>query len=291
MSIFKPNASGKVLLNPISLNPDFQITPLTGLCLQTVERTRFYSIIWIKQGQGVVSYEFNDHSFQASSILFFAPYQPFTFKEGTSASGVSLHFSSDFYCIERHRQEVSCSGVLFNNVYESPLIQITDEQGNDLDGIIQNLRMEFDNNPQPDPQLVLSFLKIFLIKATRIKQSQSHILRPSMREPANQKLRLLRKYIEIHFRTHKRPSDYAAMLHISSKALGKMAKQHFNKTLTRLIQERVVVEAKRELSLTEKSIKEIADELGYDDPFYFSRVFKKISTVSPELYRLSYRLR
>ena len=62
-------------------------------------------------------------------------------------------------------------------------------------------------------------------------------------------------------------------------------KAHFNKTLTDLIAERIIIEAKRELYLTNKSIKEIAYELGYNDEYYFSRFFKKNADVSPQLYR------
>ena len=75
------------------------------------------------------------------------------------------------------------------------------------------------------------------------------------------------------------------MLNISSKALGKITKTHFNKTLTDLIAERIIIEAKRELYLTSKPVKAIAWELGFEDEFYFSRFFKANADVSPQLYR------
>jgi AraC family transcriptional regulator, transcriptional activator of pobA len=74
-------------------------------------------------------------------------------------------------------------------------------------------------------------------------------------------------------------------LNISPKSLAKITKTHFNKTLTDLIAERIVIEAKRELYLTNKSVKEIAYGLGYEDEHYFSRFFKKNADVSPQLYR------
>ncbi len=67
--------------------------------------------------------------------------------------------------------------------------------------------------------------------------------------------------------------------------LAKITKTHFNKTLTNLITERLLIEAKRELYLTNKSIKEVAYELGYDDEYYFSRFFKKNVNISPQIYR------
>jgi AraC family transcriptional regulator, transcriptional activator of pobA len=74
-------------------------------------------------------------------------------------------------------------------------------------------------------------------------------------------------------------------LHISVKALNKASNTHFNKTLTSLIAERLIIESKRELYLTSKPVKQIAFELGYEDEFYFSRFFKKNVGVSPQIFR------
>ncbi len=75
------------------------------------------------------------------------------------------------------------------------------------------------------------------------------------------------------------------MLNISPKALAKITKNHFNKTLTNLISERIIIEAKRDLYLTNKPIKEIAYGLGYTDESYFSRFFKINTDVSPQMFR------
>jgi AraC-like DNA-binding protein len=76
------------------------------------------------------------------------------------------------------------------------------------------------------------------------------------------------------------PADYAELLYISPKALAKITKSYFNKPLSSLINERIIIEAKRELYLTDKTIKEIV-ELGYEDEYYFSRFFKVNADVSP----------
>ena len=55
--------------------------------------------------------------------------------------------------------------------------------------------------------------------------------------------------------------------------------------MTNLISERIIIEAKRELYLSDKPVKEIAFELGYDDEHYFSRFFKTNAYVSPQMYR------
>lgn len=66
-----------------------------------------------------------------------------------------------------------------------------------------------------------------------------------------------------------------------------LVRKHFDKTLTKLLAERIIVEAKRELYLTSKSVEKIAYLLGYRDEYYFSRFFKKHAGISPRRYRLT----
>ena len=68
-----------------------------------------------------------------------------------------------------------------------------------------------------------------------------------------------------------------------------MAKQHQEKTVGDMISERIIAQAKHELYLSDKPIKQIAFELGFDDVAYFSRFFKVRTTVSPDVYRKSFR--
>ena len=95
----------------------------------------------------------------------------------------------------------------------------------------------------------------------------------------------MKSYIEQFYKIKHLPKDYATLLNMTPNALAKITKEYFNKTLSELISERIIIEAKRELHLTPKTIKEISFELGYEDPFYFSRVFKKNTNISPNKYR------
>lgn len=144
------------------------------------------------------------------------------------------------------------------------------------------MREEMQDTNLAQYELLVSYLKIFLITASRLKTQQQ----PAASAPSSESrepfiLQSLKDAIETHFRSLHSPSQYADMLNISPKQLAKIAKGHFQKTLTDLIAERIVIEAKRELYLTNKTVKEIA----YDDEYYFSRFFKANADVSPQLYR------
>lgn len=152
--------------------------------------------------------------------------------------------------------------------------------------LIEQMKTEIQNPALAQYEVLISYLKIFLITAARLKVQQRSEMMQSikdLKEPFV--LQNLKDIIEKDFRTKHSASDYAKTLNISTKALAKITKMHLNKTLTELISARIIIEAKRELYLTNKAIKEIAYELGYDDEYYFSRFFKANADVSPQLYR------
>lgn len=91
--------------------------------------------------------------------------------------------------------------------------------------------------------------------------------------------------LEQHFTTLKRPADYADLLNISSAYLNECVKQATGNPVSWHIQQRVVLEAKRLLYHTTRSVKEIAGELGFEDYAYFSRTFSKLTGVTALSFR------
>jgi AraC-like DNA-binding protein len=95
--------------------------------------------------------------------------------------------------------------------------------------------------------------------------------------------------VEQHFQRKHRPADYAKLLNATVKTLNRVAKQHMGKTVSDMISERIITQAKHELYLSDKPIKQIAIDLGFHDVAYFSRFFKVRTSMSPEVYRKSFR--
>jgi AraC-like DNA-binding protein len=95
----------------------------------------------------------------------------------------------------------------------------------------------------------------------------------------------LEALIEQHFRTERKASFYAKKLHISTRTLTDILKRKLNTTATRLIHQRLLLEAKHVLSQQEKSIKTIAFDLHFEEPGHFSRFFKKATGFTPEQFR------
>jgi AraC family transcriptional activator of pobA len=274
------------LINPQNGNLAFKFMVFNdGSSFDHVQRHNYYSLIWVKQGSGKVRADFKDYGLSPGSLFAFSPYQPFVFITQNIA-GVALYFHPDFFCIHKHQAEIACNGVLFNNIYESPFIKVSDDSGVALDHVLTEIRNEIQNMTLAQHEILVSYLKIFLIHCSRLKTEQAPRARTDLaavKEPFI--LQNLKDAIEKNFKTKHSAGEYANELNISIKALAKTTKTYFNKTITELISERIIIEAKRELYLTNKTVKEIAYGLGYDDEYYFSRFFKVNTDISPQMYR------
>ena len=249
-----------------------------------VQRLNYFSLIWIQKGKGKTHVDFNSFDYEGNYLFSFSPYQPFLFETEQETEGVIIHFHSDFFCIHKHHSDVACNGVLFNNIYDPPFVTIDEKALGTFKMIVQEMEKDIEINQIAMNESVLSYLKLFLINGSRLKNEQV----PNSPKVEKEEVfisKKLKDLIEENYRTKHAPKEYAEALHITPKALAKISKEHFNKTLTALISERIIIEAKRELYLTSNTVKEIASELGYEDEFYFSRFFKKNANITPSTFR------
>lgn len=251
-----------------------------------IQRNNYFTLILITSGEGLAKVDLGEYTFSENTLFAFYPYQPFMLAAKGSLTGISIQFHHDFFCIYRHHKEIAANGILFNNIYQQPFIWLEENAKQALLNIVGEIVNELKMEALRKDEVLVSYLKIFLVLATRIKLEQQSIDATKIGSGKQAGIvQQLRNAIEENFRLKHSASDYADMLHVTPIALARATKSHFNKTLSELITERIIVEAKRELYLTDKTIKEIAYELGYEDEYYFSRVFKGKTDISPQLYR------
>jgi AraC-like DNA-binding protein len=275
------------MIDPQNGNLAFRIFPFEDASsFEPIQRLSFFSLILIQEGSAHLTADFNEYQIDAPALLAFSPYQPFMLQSSKPIKGWVINFHAAFFCIFKHHEEISNNGLLFNNIYQPPYLQLSPQDVLHFAMLIEQMIVEIQKPELAQYELLISYLKIVLIKAARLKLDQQPALKE---ENGNTKepfvLQKLKDAIEAHHRSKHSASDYAALLNISPKALAKITKAHFHKTLTDLISERIIIEAKRELYLTSKPVKEIAYELGFEDEFYFSRFFKKNAEISPQYYR------
>lgn len=239
-----------------------------------------YTILVITEGEGTFHADFAYFAFAAPVILFSTPQQSIYIKETKAVKYDMLQFHSDFYCIEYHRNEVACNGLLFNNIYMEPLLRLAPEELHFYMQLIYQINNEF-KQPDPSDIVLRAYLQLFLAKSSSIKIKSIEKQKVFKVE----KMDTFKQLLEENFLTLHKPSDYASLLAMTPNNFTKQCTRHFNKTPSQLIQERLILEAKKQLHLTRLSIKEIAFALKFQDEYYFSRLFKKMTKISPQAFR------
>ncbi len=253
-----------------------------GAALCTPAQYPVYTVFLIPEGTGTYHADFGVFNFKGPVLLFSTPLQVIYIEECQFLNCKMLQFHGDFYCIEFHREEVSCNGLLFNNVYVDPVVVLSDKEAGLFDSMLTELNDEL-NEAEPSESILRAYLQLFLAKSSAIKIKA--IAENKDKTEKDEQMERFKKLLDEHFLTLHKPSDYASLLAMTPDNLTKRSVRYFKKTPSQLIQERLILEAKKQLHLTRKSIKEIAWNLKFQDEFYFSRVFKKFTKVSPQAFR------
>jgi len=260
----------------------FLLQAVDGRFLTTATQFSQYTILFLWEGAGIYQADFATFPFKAPVLLFATPFQQIHIKQRLPISANVLQFHGDFYCIEFHRSEVACNGLLFNNIYLQPFVHLTAAEAATFKQLLAQMNEELQQHA-PAEIVLKAYLQLLLAKSSSIKMKS--LATTAAPAAVDEQMEQFRQLLDQHYLALRKTNDYAQLLAMSPDNLSKRCKRYFKKTPTQLIQERLILQAKKLLHLTRKSIKEIAYELKFEDEFYFSRVFKKFTQVSPQTFR------
>lgn len=194
-----------------------------------------------------------------------------------------IRFNRSFYCVLDHDKEVGCKGILFFGASQLPILDIPKADLEIFHTIWKMFEIEIKSNDELQLEMLQSMLKRFIILCTRVFKSQNNY-----QAIASGKMDIVREYnflVEQNFRELNTVSEYAALLNKSPKTLSNLFSKISKKTPLQFIQDRKMLEARRLLRFSGKSIKEIAYDIGFEDLQSFGRFFKKHEGVAPSEYR------
>jgi AraC-like DNA-binding protein len=217
----------------------------------------------------------------AGAVVTLMGSQAYRFERGSVL--VVWEFNGDFYCIEDHDREVSCAGLLF---YGSPgplVLGPDDDDARRLAALLDVFVDEFGTRDDIQAEMLRMLLKRLIIRLTRL--ARATVVARGLAEAQVDLVRQFNLLVEQHYRRLHRVRDYARLMNKSPKTLSNVFARVDGRSPGQVIRERVAVEAKRLLRYTDRSAKQIAHDLGFDDQGAFSRFFRVSAGVSPTEFR------
>ena len=252
---------------------DFNCAPSKSL----LKDKGLYKIIWCKSQKTTLQIDGYAINLEPNQVIFCTPVNVLEINETSDLTAIV--FNREFYCIRDHDAEVSCNGLLFFGSSNSPIVTLEEKESKSFEMLFYFFKEEFETRDHIQGEMLRVLLKRLLIKSSRI-------IRNSLADPQipNQQLDIVRRYsilVEEHFRQKHNVADYAELLFKSPKTLSNLFKKIGEKSPLKIINERIIIEAKRLLLYSDKTAEEIAYELGYKEAAHFSKFFKKQVGIPP----------
>jgi AraC-like DNA-binding protein len=239
------------------------------------------SLIWFDDDQTQMTIDAINFNFSRNQMICLTEFHQIEIKQVGQLK--LLRFNRPFYCILDHDSEVGCKGILFYGSSNLPLLKPNTEDIEILETVWKMLLIEMASQDNLQLEMLQMMLKRILILCTRFYKNQM-----DFEEIEVKQVDLIRDFnflVEQHFRNKHSVDEYALLLSKSPKTLANLFKKAGNKTPSQFIQGRIMLEARRLLRYTDKSVSEIAYEIGYEDIQSFSRFFKKQENQSPTDFR------
>jgi len=248
----------------------------------------YIKVLYLNEGFEL-KVDFNVYSTIGPTLFFISPNQVLNIEKLGQKPGRLIFYNRDFYCIQLHDEEVACDGLLFNNINNMPMTIIPGQDATFIEYLFSRMEDEFELEDGSLEEMIRTYLKQLLIKSTRLWKLQH--LEGVMAAKPNNDLEFFRKFtqlVEANFKQKHHVADYADLLLMAPKTLTHRFKRLNLPQPNEIIKNRIILEAKRLLVHTNRTAKEIAYALGYEDPAYFSRLFFIKTGEPPSGFRSKY---
>lgn len=247
-----------------------------------LHRHTYYHLLWLSEAEGVHLLDFERFEVRANSVFFINPGQLHSWKSMTKPKGYVINFSSEFFLQMFPSTGDMTKYPFFNIASEAPVLYLAQSQHDQLLPLLRMMEREALGHAVSRLDVLKSYLLVLLIELRRLYPESNSQSASAHNYSLTKQYKLL---IEDHYLQMVSVRDYAAKLHVTERQLNEALKRTQGKTAGQLLQERLVLEAKRLLSNTDSSIKQTALQLNFDDIAYFCRFFKKHALLTPSEFK------
>lgn len=271
------------------LPQEFEIVDIAKLykefknTLTTTHRTGFYHIIWFQQGNPTHLVDFNPIKIKPNTLLFLNKDTVQRFDDKSKFGGKAILFTDSFFCKTEADTKFLRNSILFNDLFSVSQIQVK-KQSKLFADLLQQMTNELQDikdNSQAD--ILQNLLHNFLLYSERERRKQNFT---EIKKGADlDYVMLFKDLLETGYKNQKQVNYYAKEIIITEKRLNQATTKVLGKTPKEIIDDRIMLEAKRILAHTTESVKEIGYDLGFDEPTNFIKYFKKHSKFTPTEFR------
>jgi AraC-like DNA-binding protein len=248
-------------------------------------RHDYYTILFIEKGAGTHFVDFTEYQIEDRTIYFIQPGQMHQVVLTAEPVGWVVTFTEQFLIANSIPEKMINDIYLFNDYGQSPPLSISEPDLPVYRSLIEQMAHFAASLESYTSEAVGALVKLFLI------QSNNHCTlrknnNPQLVETSNHILRTFKQSLNKKYATAHMVSDYAEELAVTSDYLNKIVKNLTGTSAKDHIQSKLITEAKRSLLFSNISNKELAYELGFEEPAHFNNFFKKITGQTPSEFRV-----
>jgi AraC-like DNA-binding protein len=241
-------------------------------------RHAYHEIIWVRRGTASHLLDGEAIEFPTHTVLVVPKGRIHRFKPSADCLGSVIRFREEFL--------LNSSFLIFSQFAGHTVLQLNREQAS---GIEFYFSLFCSEQRQGDPynlQALRYLLAAFTAKLEELRLLQAQMI-PRDFTRTQCIWNRFSSIIELKFKTEHKVSFYASELGVAPRKLGEIVRLYTGKYVSEVIDERLITEAKRMILFSDRTIKEIAYELGFDEHSYFTKVFKKLTGKTPVEFKLN----
>ena len=276
--------------NPATTNNfGFEIVPIKEIAKSKNEhkhnpelphQLKFYNLIFFTEGFGRHFIDFKWYSVQKNSLVYLTKDQVNAFEFSEGLNGYCIIFTEEYFVNSFLNLTNDFVFRLFNPELFSPILQIPKKS--EFVNYFNLLLNEYGNSQSFNHKNIInSLLTILISKAENLKQNLTFHISDASKVVVYQNFISL---IEKNLTKSRSANFYAKELAISYKHLNTICKELINKTAKNVIDDFIILQAKRNLINSTTTSSELAYKLGFEDPTNFTKYFKKNTGLTPKSF-------
>ncbi|MHB8209659.1 helix-turn-helix domain-containing protein [Mucilaginibacter sp.] len=264
------------------LTNHFQIFKWTNQVFRitTPYRLACHRIFFVESGSGNIQIDNDVFAVCDHGLFLLSKGQIYNFSEDSSITGFEISFD-DFFWEKSPASANNCKAILFDDASQIQLLPLKEADFGELNFFLTLLYKEYLKPGYINkPDALAAFLKIIMIKMANVNallvgfdHYEKHVYRKFI------------ELVKMQCRFSHEVADYADKLDVPPRKLSDLCKRCSGKGAKELINDQLIVEAKRSLRFSSNQVKEIAFDLNFSTPEQFSHFFKKNAQISPQDYR------